>query len=144
MENKSIWSVFKSIYRKIVLPACLLHTVITFVFMMGSELDAIKLDKAGLIFLFSLMVALSNLLFSLKNMQILLRTTLHFICTSVSFVVIMLYGSGSMKSNSSGSLMILMVYIVLYLLIAPLPVYFIHKKEKKNEEATEYQSIYKK
>ena len=107
-----------------------------------SELDAIRLNKAWLVLLFSVAVILSNRVFDLKDMQIILRATIHFICYVASFALIMLLGSGNFKSNSSGALLLLIVFIVLYLLIVPIPVYFIYKKEKKSTESTEYQSIY--
>ena len=136
---KEIWN---RVYRKVLLPSALLYTVISFVMMSVSELDAIRLNKAWLVLLFSVAVILSNRVFDLKDMQIILRATIHFICYVASFALIMLLGSGNFKSNSSGALLLLIVFIVLYLLIVPIPVYFIYKKEKKSTESTEYQSIY--
>ena len=134
---------WRYIYRKILLPTCLWHTLITFMMMMVSEHDAITVNKAGLIFLFSGAIALSNLWFDAKAMNILLRATLHFVCLIFSFVVIMLFASGSFSNNPSGSLLILMALVVLYLLIAPIPVYLIYKKEKASKPEVEYQSIYR-
>ena len=139
----SIMDCWRYIYRRVLLPSCLWFTVIAFMMMMVSEHDAITVYKAGLILLFSCAVALSNLWFDAKTMNILLRATLHFVTLMMSFVVIMLFGSGNFKSNPSGSLLILMVLIVLYLLIAPIPVYFIYKKEKANKPEEEYHSIYR-
>jgi hypothetical protein len=72
-----------------------------------------------------------------------MRATVHFICMTAAFSVILLYGSGNFKSNSSGSMMLLIVFIVLYLLIAPFPIYLIYSKEQKSNKNVEYKSIYK-
>lgn len=132
----------KSIYGKILLPACLIHTFITFLMMWISDFDAIQINRAGLVFLFSLTVAFSNRIFDLKKMNILLRATLHFIFMTLSFVIFMLYGSGNFSKNSSGSMLLLVVYVVIYLLIAPVFVYLIYRKEKKMIQEVEYQRIY--
>ncbi len=139
---KNIKEMWNTIYRKVLLPSAFLYTVISFVMMSVSELDAIRLSKAWLVLLFSAAIVLSNRIFACKGMQIILRATIHFICYVASFALIMLLGSGNFKTNSSGALLLLIVFIVMYLLIIPIPVYFIYKKEKKNTETTEYQSIY--
>ena len=133
---------WNKIYGKVLLPSAFLYTVISFVMMSVSELDAIRLSKAWLVFLFSVAIMLSNRIWDCKGMQIILRATIHFICYVASFALIMLLGSGNFKSNSSGTLLLLIVFIVVYLMIIPIPVYLMHKKEKKTTEATEYQSIY--
>ena len=131
------------IYGKIILPTCFVNTLIVFCIMLVSDRNAITTDKALLVLAFSFCIALSNLWFGAKQMSILLRTTLHFISITVSFIIIMLFGSGNFSNNTSGSLMILMVLVVLYLLVAPVPVYLMHKKEATEKEAAEYHNIYK-
>ena len=130
MNTKYIGEIFKSAYRKVLLPACLIHTAVTFLMMWISDFDAIQIKSAGLVFLFSLAVALSNRLFDLKKMNILLRTTMHVICMTLAFVIFMLYGSGNFSKNSSGSTLLLVVYVVVYLLVAPVFVYIIYRGEK--------------
>ena len=132
------------LYRKVVLQSALLHLIITMVMMIVGEKNAITLDRSFLILTFSVAVSFSNLIFSLRKMNILLRTTLHFICLMLSFALIMLVGSGNMESNTSGSTLLLVVFAVCYLLIAPIPIYLKHKKEKSEDEPVEYKSIYKK
>ena len=138
----TIMDCWRYLYRKVLLPACLWHTIITFIMMMASDHDAITANKALLIFLFSGAIALSNLWFDAKNMNILLRATLHFVCFIASFVVIMMFWSGSFKSNPSGSLLILTALIVVYLIFAPIPVYLIYRKEKSTAPEKEYQNVY--
>ena len=140
MNNiKEMWN---KIYGKVLLPSAFLYTVISFFMMSISELDAIRLSKAWLIFLFSIAIVLSNRVLSVKSMQIILRATIHFICYVASFGLILLLASGNFSTNTSGAVLLLIVFIVFYLLIMPIPVYLIYKKEKKEQEKTEYQSIY--
>ena len=142
MKKNPVKEMFNKIYTKVLMPSAFLYTVISFIMMSVSELDAIRLSKAWLILLFSVAITLSNNIFGYKQMQLILRATLHFICYVASFAVIMLLGSGTFKNNSSGSLLLLIVFIVVYLLIIPIPVYLIYKKEKTSVQPTEYQSIY--
>lgn len=143
--NKSAKNVLTFIYRKLILPSCFLFTVLSFATMTMIEgFDSIKLDKASILLLFSVAICLSNLILYLKNMNIFMRAALHFVCYTASFGFIMLYGSGNFEKNSSGSMMLMIAFIVLYLLIAPVPIYMIYRGEKKNEKKPEYKSIYKK
>lgn len=141
---KSVSHVLGYIYRKVILPSCFLYTVLSMItMMMIDEFDSLKLKKAGLILLFSLAVCLANLVLHIKSVNIIMRATIHFVCMTAAFAGILLYGSGNFKNNSSGSMMLLIVFIVLYLLIAPFPIYLIYSKEQKSNKNIEYKSIYK-
>ena len=141
---KSVSQVLGYIYRKVILPSCFLYTVLSMItMMMIDEFDSLKLKKAGLILLFSLAVCLANLILHIKSVNIIMRATIHFACMTAAFAGILLYGSGNFKNNSSGSMLLLIVFIVMYLLIAPFPIYAIYRKEHKSEKKVEYQSIYK-
>ena len=143
-QDMTVGQVFAYLYRKVLLPSSLLYVIINFLMMIVSEKNAIKLDSAMLIFVFSLAVGFSNLIFSLKKVNILMRATMHFVSLCVSFAVIMLMGSGNMKTNSSGSILLLVAFAFAYLLIAPAFVYMIYKKEKNNsDKKVEYKSIYR-
>ena len=142
MNNKSLKDICGYVYKKVILPACFLYTIFGFIMMSVSDLNAIKSDKAMLVLVFSFGVALSNCIFSMKNVSILMRAAFHFVAMITDFTVVLLYGSGMLSTRFSGALLVLIVFIVLYLLIAPVVIYFIYKKEKKDAPKQAYKSIY--
>ena len=144
MSKFSYQNVISYIYRKVVLPSSFLYVILSMATMMViDEFDSLKLKKAGLILLFSVAVVLSNLILQIKSVNIVMRATIHFVCMTASFAGILLYGSGNFKTNASGSMMLLIVFIVMYFIIAPAPIYFIYKKQTKSEKVNEeYKKIY--
>ncbi len=144
MNKFSVNNVISFIYHKVLLPSSFLYAILSMAtMMMIDEFDSLKLKKAGLILLFSLAVVLSNLILQIKSINIVMRATIHFVCMTASFAGIMLYGSGNFKTNPSGSMMLLIVFIVMYFIVAPAPIYFLYKKQTKAEKGKEeYKKIY--
>ena len=144
MKKISAKNVISYIYRKVLLPSSFLYAILSMAtMMMIDEFDSLKLKKAGLILLFSIAVVLSNLILQIKNVNIVMRSTIHFVCMTASFAGILLYGSGNFKNNASGSMLLLIVFIVMYFIIAPVPIYFMYKKQTKSAtDKEEYVKIY--
>lgn len=136
---------FRFITRKIIYPTTVIYTLLTMVLLLfmtliGNDKPAITLHTAGVFLLLSLLIAGANLLFSLRQFTLLTRTLLHFPTVLLSIViVILLDGNYDLTINS---LVLILLYTVLYLIIVP-PFLLIGIKLHQNErEDKGYTSIF--
>ncbi len=136
---------FQFLSRKIITPTALIYTLLTFVLhflllLMDSPKPAITLHTATTFLVLSLLISLCNLLFSLRQFSMLTRVLLHFPAVLVSIVGVLLLDGG--YDLTVNSLVLVIVYTVLYAVIVP-PVLLIGNKvhQTKTEEKT-YTSIF--
>lgn len=131
--------------RKIVYPAALIYTVLSFtilviVNLMDSSKPAISISTAGMLLLLSVMISICNLIFALRQFTILTRVLMHFPATLIVTAATMLLNSD--YDLTVNSMVLVLVFAVLYALIVP-PVLLIGNKLHQNEtEEKTYTSIF--
>lgn len=134
---------FKSFINFVIYPACLVFTVLCFIFsiimnLSETELQIPIIDLPNLvqIFLFSLMFSLSGLLFRMKKWKIGLKTVLHFACflTNISIVFFLV---GKHYSSAKGAFVILLIFGLIYIIVAAVVLtarYLLRKDENENKK----------
>ncbi len=139
---------FKDIAYRVLYPTCAIYTVMTLLFTAiffssSNEYGSPGITPTGIgtILLFSFLASLANLLFGVKRFHPLLRTLLHMIALTADFALCFLVLGGYFRSAGTLAFMVLLIFAVLYLLIAiPSYVVFAVSGRKKNE-AEKYDSI---
>lgn len=137
--------VLRFITQKILYPTGLIYTALTMVLLMfitliDNDKPAITLHTAFSMLLIALLISGANLLFSLRQFSLLTRTLLHFPTVLIAIVAVLLFdGSYDLTVNS---LVLIILYTVLYALIVP-PYLLIGTKLYQNEkEEKTYTSIF--
>lgn len=137
--------VFRMITRKILYPTGLIYTVLTMVLLMfitliGNDKPAITLHTAFSMLLISLLISAANQIFTLKQFSLLTRTMLHFPAVLVAVVAVLLFdGSYDLTVNS---LVLIILYTVLYAIIVPPYLLIGIKLHQKESEEKTYSSIF--
>ncbi len=140
-----IMKVLQFLIRKILYPAAVLYMLLTLVLLTLMTLTddikpSITLHTAGLFLLLSLLIAGCNLIFSLKQLSLLTRTLLHFPAVLLSIALVLLFNNG--YDITVNSLVLVIVYTVLYLIIVPVILLVGAKIHQKNTEEKTYTSIF--
>ena len=111
-------------YKKVLLPACLIFTLICFAFsiLLGSSeknADIMTINTSNLtqIFLFSVILSAGNLVFGCKKLKFALALLLHFIIT-IADVSIVFFLIGGHFTTMSNCIAVLIVFAVVYVIIA--------------------------
>lgn len=136
---------FQFLTRKIVYPTALIYTLLSFVLLIfmtviDNSKPAITLHTAGTFLLLSLLISVCNLLFTLRQFSMLTRALLHFPAVLISITAVLLLDGG--YDLTVNSLILIIVYTVLYLVIVP-PVLLIGAKlHHKSVEEKTYTSIF--
>ncbi|MBO5778385.1 MAG: DUF3021 family protein [Clostridia bacterium] len=133
------------ITRKILYPAGVIYILLTMVPLLFMNLTdnmkpALTLENAATFLLLAVLIAACNLLFSLRQFSLFTRTLFHFSAVLVSIVVVLLLHGG--YDMSLNSMVLVVLYTVVYLLIVP-PVLLIgNKLHRKSSEEKTYTSIF--
>lgn len=133
------------ITRKILYPTGVIYILLTMVPLLFMNLTdnmkpALTLENASAFLLLAVLIASCNLLFSLRQFSLFTRTLFHFPAVLVSIVVVLLLHGG--YDMSLNSMVLVVLYTVVYLLIVP-PVLLIgNKLHHKNVEEKTYTSIF--
>lgn len=127
---------------------CVIFTFIVFLFyilgnMMASTVQVLNLTNLFLLFLFSIVFALANLILKSKKMNIVLRVALHFITMVAGFFVIFVYLPGNLQKGSS-AFVLTVVFTVLYALVTAVILTVRHFIKKRKTDKQEYSSVYDK
>ncbi|MBQ7354728.1 MAG: DUF3021 family protein [Clostridia bacterium] len=136
---------FQFLTRKIIYPTSLIFTVLSMavlllVNLVDSSKPALSISTAGILLLLSLLISFCNLIFSLRQFTMLTRVLLH-------FPAVLLVTAGVMMLNPAydltvDSLVLVLLFAVLYALVVP-PVLLISAKlYQKNAEEKTYTSIF--
>ncbi len=120
----NIMKLLSEVFKRVLLPACFFFTVLCFVFSAilslsdtSMALPTINLKNICQIFVFSLVLAASNLLFSSKKIKYGLALLLHFICF-IADISIVFFLIGKHFESSKNALSILFVFALVYIMIA--------------------------
>lgn len=112
------------IYRKVLLPACLFFTVLCVAFsailsFSGTEmsLPTINFGNVCQMLAFSVILALSDLLFSCKKLKTGAALILHFLCF-IADISVVFFLIGKHAGSASGVFAVLSVFALLYIIVA--------------------------
>lgn len=129
-----------TIYKKVILPACLLFTVLCIGFsailsFSGTEmsLPTINFENVCQMLAFSVILALSNLLFSCKGIKFAVALILHFICF-IADISVVFFAIGKHTNSLSGAISVLLVFAVLYIIVAAVCLTVKHLTSSKKDE----------
>lgn len=131
---------------RILASACSIFTVILFVFFAGAktvfEEPGLSATNALLCFVFALFFALANQFFTLRNISIIWRVTLHLVATLVDFIVVLFVFTGYYLEHGTFVVGAAILYIVAYALVAT-AIFFIRRAAaQKDAEQKPYQKQY--
>ena len=128
------------IYKKVILPACLFFTVLCVAFsailsFSGTEMSLPTINFANVcqIFVFSLILSLSDLLFSCKCLKLGVTVALHFLCF-IADITVVFFVIGKHAGTVSGAVSVLAVFALLYIIIAAAVLIIMHLSGKKKDE----------
>ena len=128
----------KYIYKKILLPCCLIFTVLTVIFTAvqvsgGDEYtsNGFTLGAIGQLFLFSLLMSGADKLFEIKNISLVLRFLMHYIALCLAFIITFIWLGGR---KFSAKLMILAAVIYIIALGITLIVRAIRRSKENTEK----------
>lgn len=133
------------ITRKILYPTGVIYILLTMVPLLFMNLTdnmkpALTLENASAFLLLAVLISICNLLFSLRQFSLFTRALLHFPAVLVSIIIVLLLHGG--YDLSLNSMVLVILYTVLYLVIVP-PILLIGAKlHHKNAEEKTYTSIF--
>lgn len=139
----------KSLIYRILYPTTAIFTLLSFLFtaiFFSSENEysspGITPKGMGVILLFSLFAAVSNLIFDAKNIHPAFRTLIHLGLLTADFTLCFLVLGGYFLKSGTTGLMVILIFALLYAVVA-VPAYFLVMAAKKNKRKTEsYDSIF--
>lgn len=139
-------SYLKKFYRDVLLPACLLFTVLSFFFTLLFELAEVSSKMLSLIsfkglsriFLFSLLFSWSNRLFFREKTAFWLNLLLHFLAF-LGNIVAVFFLFGSYYTSAKNALVILVIFALLYVIGAAIGVTVRHFVIASRPEKKSYQ-----
>ncbi|MBQ6702526.1 MAG: DUF3021 family protein [Clostridia bacterium] len=137
---KSFYSALKN--------ACTAFTFIMFAVyfiaaILGRESITFPTNAITWVFLVSIWFAISNLVFEIKKLDLIVRTVLHFIAYTIGFYFVMHFLEEFNKKNnninSSNAFVATIVFATLYIIVALavfLILHFINRKKNEEEDYT--------
>lgn len=139
----------KSLTYRILYPTTAIFTLLSFLFtaiFFSSENEysspGITPKGMGVILLFSLLAAFSNLIFGVKRIHPAFRTLIHLGLLTADFTLCFLVLGGYFLKSGKTGLMVVLIFALLYAVIA-VPAYFAVMAIKKQQRKTEsYDSIF--
>ena len=131
--------------RQILSSACCIFTVIVFVVLVGAALasdqvSALLGENAVLFFVFALLFAVANQVFSLSTLSIVWRVTLHLAFTLADFILCLFVFTGYYKEHGRFTVGGAIGYVIVYLLIACGILIVRGRLREKREAAVPYKS----
>ncbi len=144
---------FKKIFNNVITPACVFYTVISlFValtsFTLDKNIPALPTSNILIIAAYSLILAILNLIFKIKALDVYIRIPLHYIASTLSLFLVLFIAAGDLVTNTNNIRFVLLVlYTILY--ITSVVVFICIRETRKNKKPKEgsekeYTGIYKK
>ena len=138
--------IVKLIWSAVILPSCAIYTLLTMVtniFMTSISTAVVKpalpLSSCIMFLVMSLFISVCALIFRISKLPLYLKTVLNFVCTLLSIIMVITFGSYELDANS---LVLIIVYTVLYFIIVMPTLFIISRLKRRSEEETEYQSMF--
>ncbi len=133
------------VIRRIIYPAGLIYTllsmsILVIVTLLDSVKPALSISTAAMLLLLSLLISACNQIFTLRQFSLLTRFLLHYPAVLASTALTLLFNSG--YDLTVDSLVLVLVFSVLYLITVP-PILLIGGKLHQNDtEEKTYTSIF--
>lgn len=133
------------IITKILYPACAVFTIMSCVFLVFTQIvteyqkPAIYIDSYFMFFALAVLIALSNRVFYIKKLSALSKTVLHAVLVIASIVIVFYVKAGTTESNP---LVLILLFSVLYALVAIPVLLILNAKSRKKKESKEYKSMF--
>jgi len=140
-----IMKILDYIASKILYPACAIFTLTSFVFLIFTDIvskyqkPAIYIDNYFMFFVLALLIALANRVFYIKKMSAMSKTILHAFLVLVSIVAVFYIKNGATESNP---LVLILLYAVLYAVVAIPVLLIVSAKNRKKKENKDYKSMF--
>ncbi len=138
----------KSFIKKLLVHSCVYFTVTMLIYMILAAIVNVSDDKllldAGrtvLFFVFSLLLAGANTLFSVKSLHISLRIILHYVFTLFAFYVCFMM---TMGMRAAQIFVGLVLFTVVYFIVLGIIAAFRAKYKSNTENVQKYEKQYKK
>lgn len=139
--------IFDYIITKILYPACAIFTLISCIFLIFTEIvsayqkPALYIDSYFMFFALAVLISVSNRVFYIKKLSALSKTILHSVLVITSIVVVFYVKAGTTESNP---LVLILLFSVLYAIVAIPVLLIISSKHRKKKENKDYQSMFSK
>lgn len=119
----------------------LIFAILIFMTLAGNQnlSPALTLPTAFLCLIVAFLLSLCNLLFRIRSISLFVRTLLHFLACLTSVVLCVTLGNYEFKSSS---LLLILVYAILYLVIVPPALLIGNSIHKRMVEEDDYDSIF--
>ena len=141
----------KKIFNNVILPTSLFYTVISLFigltsFTLDRNIPAIPISNLLIIAAYSLLLALFNLIFKIKALNVYIRIPIHYIATAVSLYLVLLIAAGDIVTNTQNIRLVMVLFYTIIYIISTVIFICINESRKKphKTENKEYDNIYKK
>lgn len=138
------------ILKKVLYPACALYTLLSaFVLVFGQTITdkaALTMSSVILLFLMSVLIALSTNIFRVRSIGLFFRAAIHMVLCilSVIFSMMIMNFFGAAYDLAAGKLILAVAFAIVYIAVmTPALLIYTHIKTKK-EADKEYSSMFKK
>lgn len=136
----------KVFWNRIFMSACGYFTLLTLIYAVGvyaiyTQSGALSPLRVLLFFIFALIIATANSLFRMSWLNVALRIVAHAIVVGLGFWLCLVR---PMELEGSGELMGLLLFLVVYAVIAVIVLLHRSNVAKKLNRESEYKSVYKK
>ncbi len=136
---KTSFKPIKDFLYKFIYPSATLFTVLTLLVCLGSNLT-VKLSTLYIFLFLSFALTAANLILKIEKMNLYFRVATHFLLLGgVLFLTV--YMSGYM-AHSANWVLILIIYAVLYAILAPIFLFIRWKRIRKEKTDTTYKKLY--
>ncbi len=138
----------KKLIKKALASSCIYFTVITALYMLilqianiGDDAAAVEAHRVLLFFIASVLFALAGVLLGAKKLHLALRIVLHYAICVFAF-----YTCFILPTNMQASFVMtgIVLFTLLYVIVALIAAAFISKLRKNRESSTEYNKQFKK
>ena len=127
------------------MPAFAIYTFLTIVmtvflnFSRSTEKPALTLSTCIMFLVMALLISASSLVFYVKKLSMLTRTVINFFLTLASIILVALIGNYDLDTSS---LILVLVYTILYLIFVPVGILIYTVIKKHYDVDTDYKSIF--
>lgn len=149
VRQKGIAEIMKEFFRRVMLPACVYFTVLTFIYaaviyaLYGGSEDGGLLSslRTLLFFVFSLLFASANGLLGVKKLPFGVRLLSHAVLTGFGFWLCLLMPA---EIRGSATLIGMVIFYIIYAAVAALVMLIRSQTRKKENKEAQYTAVYAK
>ena len=147
-NNEDVLIVLKS-FKDIIKNGCVIFTVIIIIsytigMIISTETKAYipSLKSVYIFLLFSILFSFANNLLHSRKLNNFTKLFLHFVITGALYFSVFVLG-GALSQNGFMTIVLMSFYAFFYIIFAIIYLVFIKRKESKNNDLKQYNSLYK-